>query len=66
MDWQLYIHQPRHVRVLAWLDPGHTRGTAISKGKGMLVEGGSLVCANDMTILGKSEICTRHGLPALA
>ena len=29
-----------HVRMLAWLDLGCTRGTAVSKVKGTLVEGG--------------------------
>ena len=32
------LHQPRHVRVLAWLDPDRTRGATVSRGKGMLVE----------------------------
>ena len=36
------LHQPRHVRVLAWLDPDCTRGATMSKGKGMLAEGWDL------------------------
>ena len=36
------LHQLRHVRMLTWLDPSHTRGIAVSKGKEMLAEGKDL------------------------
>ena len=36
------LHQPRYVRVLAWLDHDRTRGAAVSKGKGTLAKGGDL------------------------
>ena len=36
------FHQPRHVRVLAWLDSNLTRGAAVSKGKETLAEGEDL------------------------
>ena len=36
------LHQPRHMRVLTWLDPNLTHGATVSKGKGMLAEGEDL------------------------
>ena len=32
------VHQPRHVRVLTWLDLDPTRGMTVSKGERTLVE----------------------------
>ena len=42
------LHQPRHVRVLTWLDPDPTNGLAMRKGREKLAEGED-ICLMPMT-----------------